>query len=460
MQEPIAPLLALAAAGLTVWLLTVAVIRILRHPRSPERGPATMELRPEPPAVAGMLANDFAVTRDVLPATLLDLAARGAVEIESHGDQTFVSLREPPPDLLSFEDQVLRHVRSLARDGRVPAAALTTGPQDSSRRWWTSFRNGLIREAQERDLCRPLWDRGTVAAMVGALVAIGVVLWASVRFDFERVDVTPLYVATLVAMGVAVASAAFITASDRQRDTERGLFAAGHWLGFGDHHEDNDVIPTLPASAVVVRGRYLAYCAALGLATAAVRDLPLGAEDDERAWSNYGGRWRQVRVRYPRLRPGWGRRPVVALVAGLVGAFVSWQVFRLGGGMRAVTDANYEDFVSWLHRAGFVVTGLGLLLVAWFGAEAAMAVTDLVSGDRLVVGRVVRCRERAGFEFNPPKEEGGQRRFVALDTGVGDRIAAWSVSRAIYPLCPQGHEVEATVTRSLCHVRSVRPRRG
>ena len=457
MQEPIAPLVGVAAAALAVWLVAVASIRILRHPRAPERGPETMELRPEPPGVAGMLANDFAVTRDALPATLIDLAARGAVEIESHGDETFVSLRRPPADLLPFEQQVLRHVQSLARDGRVPAAALTTGPQDSSRRWWATFRKALVGEAQRRGLCRPLWDRGIVAAMAAALVVIGLVIWASVRFDFERVAVTPLFVATLVAMAVAVASAAFITASDRQRDTERGLFAAGHWLGFGDHHEDNDVIPTLPASAVVVRGRYLAYCAALGLATAAVRDLPLGAEDDERAWSNYGGRWRQVRVRYPRLRPGWGRRPAVALVAGMIGAFVSWNVFRLGRGMRAVTDADAVELVAWVHRAGVLVILLGLTLLAWFVTEAVLAVTDLVSGDQLVVGRIVRCRERPGFELKVNDDEESKRRYVAVDTGSGDAIAAWSVSRLIYPQCPQGREIEAVVTRGLRHVRSVRP---
>jgi hypothetical protein len=457
LQEPIAPLLALAAAALAVWLATVAVIRILRHPQSPERGPDTMELRPEPPAVAGMLANDFIVSRDVLPATLLDLAARGVLEIESQGEQTFVGVREAPADLLAFEERVLHHVQSLARHGRVPAAALTTGPQDSSRRWWTQFRKAVVSEAQARGLCRPVWDRRTVAALVVALVGIGLVMWASVRFDFEQVDATPLFVVTVVAMGAAVATAAYVTASDRQRDTERGQYVAAYWLGFAAYHEDNDVIPTLPASSVIVRGRYLAYCAAMGLAAAAVRDLPLGAEDDERAWSSYGGRWRQVRVRYPRLRPGWGRRPWVALIAGAVGAFISWNLFRLGGGMGAVSDADAQDLVTWLHRAGTVVRGLGLLLLVWFGAEAALALNDLVTGQRRVVGRIVRCRERPGFELNPPNDEGGKRRYVALDAGVGDSVAAWSVSGEIYAQCSQGREVEVVVTRGLRHVRSVRP---
>jgi hypothetical protein len=457
LQEPIAPLLALTAVALAAWLGIVAVIRILRHPEALERGPDTMELRPEPPAVAGMVANEFVVSRDVLPATLLDLAARGAFEIQSQGGETFVDLRAAPDDLVAHEERVLRHVQSLARDGRVPAAALTTGPQDSSRRWWTQFRHDVVAEAQRRGLCRPLWDRGTVAALVGALVGIGLVLWASVRFDFEHVDATPLFVGTMVAMGVAVAAAALVTASDRQRDTERGQYVAAYWLGFAAYHEDNDVIPTLPAAAVTVRGRYLAYCAALGLAPGAVRDLPLGAEDDERAWSNAGGQWRQVRVRYPRLRPGWGRRPWVAAVAGAVGVVVAWNVLRLGDAMRAASDASLGDFLAWLHRAGVLVIVMGLLALAWFGTEALLALADLVSGDRTVSGRIVRCRERAGIEFNTNDDEGGKRRYVAVDTGVGDRITAWSVSRELYPQCSQGRDVEVTVTRGLQHVRSVRP---
>jgi hypothetical protein len=456
LQEPIAPLLGLAAAALAAWLVVAAVIRVLRHPQTPERGPETMELRPEPPAVAGMLANDFVVTRDVLPATLLDLAARGAVEIDRHGDDTFVSLRAVPAGLLPFEERVLQHVQSLARDGRVPAAALTTGPQDSSRRWWTHFRNDVVGEAQRRGLCRPVWDRGIVAALVAALIGIGLVFWASVRFDFERVDATPLFVVTLVALGVAVAAAAFITASDRQRDTERGQFVAACWLGFAAYHQDNDVIPTLPASSVVVRGRYLAYCAALGLATGAVRDLPLGAEDDERAWSNYGGRWRQVRVRYPRLRPGWGRRPWVALLAGLVGSYAGYVVLKAGGALRT-HGSVYAEVNETVHGLGIGVTVVGVALLAWFGTEAVLALSGLVSGDQRVVGRIVRCRVRPGLEFNANDDERGERRYVAVDTGRGDVIAAWSVSRELYPQCPQGREVEAVVTRGLRHVQSVRP---
>lgn len=455
MQEPIGPLLVLTAAGVVLWLAVVSAIRFARRPRTPDAAPATMELRPEPPAVAGMVANDFAVTRDALPATLLDLAARGAVEVEHHGDDTFVELRDEHLSLTPHEARLMDHVRSLATSGRIPAAALTTGPADSSRRWWKAFRKEVMDEARRRALCRPVWDRRVTGALWAVLVMLGLVFWASVRFDFETVEVTPLYVVTLVAVGVAIAVGAVVVASDRQRDTALGRDAAAHWLGFREHHEANEVIPTLPASAVAVRGRYLAYSAALGLAAAAVRDLPLGAEDDRRAWTDYGGRWRQVRVRYPRLRPGWGRRPWVALLAGVMGAVVASQVLRVGWALRGVTDPDYPELAAWAQRAGAVVLAVGALLLVWFGAEAVMAALDVASGDRQVVGEVVRRRERPGFEFNPPEDEGGRRRYVAVDTGGTVRINAWSVDRDVYPHCQQGREVAATVTRFLHHVRRV-----
>jgi hypothetical protein len=52
--------------------------------------------------------------------------------------------------------------------------------------------------------------------------------------------------------------------------------------------------PLLAATAsMAIWDRYLGYGAALGVATAAVHALPMGAEDDHRAWSALedGGGW-------------------------------------------------------------------------------------------------------------------------------------------------------------------------
>jgi hypothetical protein len=256
-------------------------------------------------------------------------------------------------------------------------------------------------------------------------------------------------------MIVAAVVAAAVLASDRQRDTALGREAAAHWLGFREHHEANEVIPTLPPAAVAVRGRYLAYCAALGQATDAVRALPLGAEDDERAWTNYGGRWRHVRVRYPRFRPGWGRNPWLALVVGLIGTFAAGNMLR---GAVAVRDANHPDlgdYVESIRRAGDVFSIAALLILVWFATQLVLAVLDVVSPDREVKGKVIRRRDRAGIEFNSSRQRGGRNWYLAVDVGRGDRIVAYSVTRVRYDEVGQGDDVVATVTWPLRHVRSL-----
>jgi hypothetical protein len=41
-------------------------------------------------------------------------------------------------------------------------------------------------------------------------------------------------------------------------------------------------------------------------------------ESDTNAWSVYGGRWRSVRISYPRYwPPGWGVEPLLALAVGI-----------------------------------------------------------------------------------------------------------------------------------------------
>jgi len=84
------PLVAAAGVvGSLLWLALVAFVYALRSPSRPDPGPRTLELGPEPPALANFLVNDFVVTGEALPATVLDLAARGFAEIEERGPGTF-----------------------------------------------------------------------------------------------------------------------------------------------------------------------------------------------------------------------------------------------------------------------------------------------------------------------------------------------------------------------------------
>jgi hypothetical protein len=60
-------LLALVACAL--WLAAAFVLYLSRKPVEPLVGERTLDLGPEPPAVANFLVNDWRVTDDALPAT-------------------------------------------------------------------------------------------------------------------------------------------------------------------------------------------------------------------------------------------------------------------------------------------------------------------------------------------------------------------------------------------------------
>jgi hypothetical protein len=145
----------------------------------------------------------------------------------------------------------------------------------------------------------------------------------------------------------------------------------------------------------------------------------------------------------------------LAVLAGAVGMLVALSLVQGGSAARGAQDVNYPELVPWVHRAGLVVLVGGALAVVWFAAEVVMGAIDMVTADVRVTGRILRTRERPGFEFNHPRNEGGRNHYVAVDSGVGDRVLAWSVSREIYGRCAQGQEITATVTGRLRHVRSV-----
>ena len=85
---------------------------------------------------------------------------------------------------------------------------------------------------------------------------------------------------------------------------------------------EDPVFAEQPPHTVALWERLLAYGAALGVAPAAIRPIPMGSEPENRAWSTYGGRWHQVDIRF-RHGPQWGQHPGWALLARLAVAAVS-----------------------------------------------------------------------------------------------------------------------------------------
>jgi hypothetical protein len=426
---------AAAAVVLTAaWLAAVAFIRWKRRPNDPPAGPATLDLGEEPPAVVNLLANGFRVTRDAVPATLLDLAARRIVEIEQTHPGTYqCRLRsEQAAHLTAYERRVLDVLRTRALDGVVPAQALTTGPADESKRWWGKFKGEVVDDAQQRGLSRDLWDRRTLRALTVAAVA-------------PAVFVAPLTLRAgfVYAVGAFLAIG-FLKAGRRQRDTPAGLAAASRWLGLRSRLADDEVFPTVPPIAVAMWERYLAYGAAFGVAAGAVRAIPMGAESDRRAWSSYGGRWREVRIRYPRLFPlGLGRSPAEALIRAVPAAVAAFFLLSVIGG--AATDQVEEEGPAPLIAVALLLVPAVVALLAAIVIIKALA--DLGS-PREVTGQIVRLRTFGSDDST--------RFYVAVDDGATRTIRAWRVGSQLYARLTQYEEVTAAVTPHLRHVRSIR----
>jgi Predicted membrane protein (DUF2207) len=433
----VVPLLAASVAAVVLWLVLLLAAAFATRPREVEAAPATMELGEESPAVVDLLTNDWRVTPDAVPATLLDLAARGFVDLDQHGEGRTVCRvrRTAGGGLASYERMVLDHVARLAVDGVVPAAALTTGPQDASARWWRSFKDAVVHDARARGLTRDRWSRPVERLLkVAALAPAGVaVLLANA--------VIGLNLGTVVVGGMLwVALTGLVKRFRDQRDTPAGAEAAAGWLGVRAYLGRNEVFPSLPPAAVAIWDRYLAYGAALGVATAALRALPMGAEDDHRAWSSYGGRWRVVRVSYPRLRLVWGRPPVVAFLVGLGAAGGGYLLLRLMLSVRGATD----EPGNWVGPVASVLALAALAVLGWGGWTALRALVDLGSR-REVEGQVVRLRSWQ-------RGENERDHFAAMDDGRSGKVKAWLVPAATHARLWEGATASATVGPRLGYV--------
>jgi hypothetical protein len=470
--------LALAVvAGL--WLWVAAAFQVVYRPRRPKEGPATSELLDHPPAIVNMITHEWVVTPSAPAATLLDLACRGVIEIvQVSPEQDVVELRRGARevgDLRSYERQVLDHLRRRAIDGVVPATALTTGPASASDAWWSRFRRSVERDARRRGLAQRRFPPPVVSGMA---IGLGVLLlWLLLAFSTTKdaaVNEGPRLwsvILALAAVGAAVLVAARFDRT-RQRDTDEGLAAATHWLGVRRGYADVDQYEQLPPAAVVLYERHLAYAAAMDVARRAIARLPLSAEDDRRAWSRHGGRWRQVKVRYPRRRIAWGEGPGRAIIMGTLWTatlLIPIVVLRtVGSDMRS----RLEDFARSVgqvsdpgnrlydaNTAERLALGVTLLIVAVLAVITLNAI--LRGGVRLARGLLDAGRERTvrGTVVRRrtwPHQRGTEQvelDWVAVDDGTENELRAFIVRRALAAGIHQDEIVELTVTPFLGFVR-------
>jgi Predicted membrane protein (DUF2207) len=439
-------LMAGSAACSAAFYVGAALFAVLRRPRVPPSLPATSDLGQESPAIANLLANYGEVTPEAVPATLLDLAARRIIDIDEARPHVYeVRIGAVAAGLLTpYESRVLSLLRRKASAGVVPAAALTTGDANAARSWHASFNREVISEAKRLGLTKPRWPP-QVLSLLGLLVfgAFGLAALSSNDSNHESLAWFATVALALATLWVSNT----IFRDSAQLVTDAGLLKQARWLALRKFLHEDELFATLPPTAVRLRERFLAYGAALGVAAAAVRAIPMGSESDRRAWSSYGGRWRQVTVVYPRYwPPAYGASPGESVWRGLqlaafgIGVVVVYALLasRLSP---ASADRLTRDVAVGLEIAAavaIVVAGIGL----WF----VLAGVAALFGTTQVTGDAVRLR-RFGSEAAVC--------YLAVDDGTRDRIRAWRVRSQIYDSLTEYSTVTVSVTPLLSYVRQV-----
>jgi Predicted membrane protein (DUF2207) C-terminal domain len=457
---------AIAGGSVVVWLAALGVAAMWLDPRRVAPGAAVLDVvGDQPPAVVNLLTTGWDLNHAAVPATLVDLAARGHVAVDQYGDDTVVRPlgRRTDDRLTDYEGQLLGHLRSLGAqtgDGRVPAEALSTGPAATSRHWWRSFRSGVVDDARRRGLSRPRWSPGAKAGLMilAAPVALAFALaGSSLPDDPASEDDNPVAVAAFGAL-LSYGALGFVVAKlDAERDTPAGREVAARWLGVRELLGEDPLFGEQPPAAVAIWDRLLAHGTALGVAHGVVRQLPLGAESDREAWSSVGGRWRVVRVRYRRPWPPFHGQPpaklaLAAIVTAVLATGVVWALPGVEGFVSDVTvgtsvapSDGASTVPSWWPAAEASARAAGWVLVILGACLFVAAVSDLLRRPRAVEGRALRHRQRGS----------DKRRawYIAVDDGTSDRVRAFRHTRVLPG--HQGARVRLTATPFFRYVRQI-----
>ncbi|GII55599.1 hypothetical protein Pth03_39880 [Planotetraspora thailandica] len=433
-----------AAVAAGVWLLLLFSMAMATKTPDVKPGPATGALGEESPALVDLITGGWRLTGEAASATVLDLAAKGALAIEEVGPEfSLVRLRREPGDLKPYEKLVYDHVRSLAVDGVVATGALAEGSRDIGR-WRKSFRKKVIVEARALGLSRMRWSKAQAALLwvtaAGVAVMVGIAAEASgFAADTPDSEGSPGVAAGFFCL---LLLGGLMSRLNGERGTKLGAETAGRWLGVQKHLADTGRFGEQPAASVTIWGRHLAYAAALGLAPRAVTSLPITTTADaNRAWSDYGGMWHPVQVRY-RSRRFWGRKPLTLIGHGLLaGMMIGVWVF-IGLGFATAYDL-------W-PQALLVPTPL---LIAGTIAAIPIAFTIIdYSGNTVIEGQIVRLRvfgESSGDSPSNPSY------YCAIDEGRSREVDAFGLSAEHYGPLSEGDRVRAVAGRKLGWIRNI-----
>jgi hypothetical protein len=420
---------AIAGAALALFGGAYAVAFVITRPRRVAAGPATPDLGDEPPAVVNLLANRWRLTDDAAEATLLDLAARGYLELRQPGEDphhTTIHLRRPvdvpsgSAPLLPYEQRVLDRVEDLAVQQVVPLAELAFRDRHRAHQWHRRLRREVATDARARGLSRRRFGPTVIASLMG-VAAVSATWLTVVCFRIVlRSDDSDLLDGFWMSLFAWLVLLSLAAAATGERDTDAGRAVAARWLGLKQWLRGHEEFGNLPPAAVTVWDRYLPYGAALGVThtTSAVLDLGMG--DRTQVWSSHGGVWRRVHVRYPKLGSRYGKA-----AGGLLARSV---LTVLAGGvtLAAVGPPRMPDLAQDPASLGSL---LAAVLVALGGYVLVRTLVDLAS-PRTITGQVLwvekwRSHARKNRQSVPWLD------YLAIDDGEGDRTTAWGLPRRL-----------------------------
>jgi hypothetical protein len=399
--------------GLLAWAVVSVAVRVASRPRAIEPAPPSQDLPgDEPPAVVAMLVDDWEVGEGAIEATLLDLAARGHLELRQTGDDPFHTTVHPRrkdiADLTGYELQVLERVNALTEHGALPVTALAHRDPAEAEVWTKHFAAQVADDARARGLSKPRRHKYLFTLLAANLVGAAGVGVTMLRYlgDGTNEPGTKAWSAAILAF---VALGALGRPPGGAGDTPAGRAVAAGWLGLQEHLRRDTDFAELPPAAVAIWDRYLAYGEAVGVTRTCDAVLDFGVGDGRRLWSHRGGGWRRIRVRHPVPVPYLGCATVdLALLAAVV--------FVPGAVLSAIGLAA------------------GLPVLAFPGLVAVAAALYLAGGTLLsirppvpVTGQILWLRPWKRYTGQNGKPGPFRAHCLVVDDGRADRTTAWAL---------------------------------
>ena len=352
-----------------------------------------------------------------------------------------LAAREPDgPALLPFEQRLLGRIRAAAVGGVVPLTALTFRDASQAKGWRRRFDAEVVAHARRLGLSRRRISKAQVTMLSVAALAPSLAIGFALALQIERTaapeDKGGGYASMFVS--VLILMSAFGVAAGRyrgERSTPDGRAVAARWLGVRDWLAGHDAFADLPPAAVMVWDRYLAYGAAVHVAHAATAALDLGMGSKYLVWSSYGGHWRRVKVRYPRLLARYGMTTGKLVKGGLIRLAIGAALVALNRTLPDVTppavgsfDTSWggEDISTFTSPTRLVAALLATAFIVWGVYRIARATIDHhtpveVTGEVLWI-EVWRSASQGEDSPSVP-----YLHHIAVDDGTADRTTAWGL---------------------------------